>query len=192
MTSYRVDESSVILNEANIERVYRQLLRQYDVKIMKDEFEYYKERVKFNPLSMKILHVFYSRYFNDSTAIQLLTREQSVILLLILKKYLQLSGQEWLPQICTAILRGKYKENVIKNCKFVEKYKTSSLYQEISDKFKYAREVANEDPVITMLSTMINSQFTWVDMNEEIDGDVIDDLPMDPLITEFLEFMYLI
>lgn len=192
MSSYRVDESSVILNASNIERVYRQLLRQYDVKITKEEFEFYKERVKFNPLSMKILHVFYSRYFNDSTAIQLLTREQSVMLLLILKKYLQLSGHEWLPQLCTATLRGKYKENVIKNCKFVEKYKTSALYQEISDKFRYAREVANEDPVITMLSTMINSQFTWVDMNEEIDGNVVDDLPMDPLITEFLEFMYLV
>ena len=192
MTSYRVDESSVILNATNIEKVYHQLLRQYDVKITQPEFEFYKERVRFNPLSMKILHVFYSRYFNDSTAIQLLTREQSVMLLLILKKYLQLSGQEWLPQLCTAILRGKYKENVIKNCKFVEKYKTSSLYGEISEKFKYAREVSDEDPVITMLSTMINSQFTWVDMNEMIDGEIVDDLPMDPLITEFLEFMYLV
>jgi hypothetical protein len=192
MTSYRVDESSVILNATNIERVYHQLLRQYDVKITKEEFEFYKDRVKFNPLSMKILHVFYSRYFNDSTAIQLLTRDQSVMLLLILKKYLQLSGQEWLPQVCTAQLRGKYKENMIKNCKFVEKYKTSALYQEISEKFKYAREVVSEDPVITMLSTMINSQFTWVDMNEDIDGIVVDDIPMDPMITEFLEFMYLV
>jgi hypothetical protein len=192
MTSYRVDESSVILNATNIEKVYRQLLRQYDVKITREEFDFYKERIRFNPLLMKMLHVFYSRYFDDPTAIQLLTREQSVMLLLILKKFLQLNGQEILPQICTATLRGKYKENVIKNCKFVEKYKTSSLYDEISEKFKYAREVSDEDPVITMLSTMINSQFTWVDMNEQIDGEIVDDLPMDPLISEFLEFMYLV
>lgn len=192
MTAYRVDESAVILNAANIERVYNQLLRQYDVKISREEFDFYKEFVRFNPLSMKILHVFYSKYFGDSTAIQLLTREQSVMLLLILKKYLQLRGQEWLPQVCTANLRGKYKENLIKNFKFVEKYKTSSLYQEISEKFRYAREVSNEDPVITMLSTMINSQFTWIDMNPEIHGMIVEDIPMDPIITEFLKFMYLV
>ena len=192
MATYRVDESNMILSDVNIKNVYNQILHQFNVGIKDDELEFYKEMIKFNPLSQKILHTFYSKFFDDSASIQLLTREQSVTLLVILKKFLQLKGQVILPQICTAQLKGKYKENVIKNCKFVEKYKTSDLYPHIEEKFKYAREVSNEDPVIMMLSTMINSSFTWVDYDPEINGRVEDDLPMDLLISEFMEFMLIV
>ena len=182
----------MILSDFNIKNFYNQILHQFNVGIKDDELEFYKEMIKFNPLSQKILHTFYSKFFDDSASIQLLTREQSVTLLVILKKFLQLKGQVILPQICTAQLKGKYKENVIKNCKFVEKYKTSDLYPHIEEKFKYAREVSTEDPVIMMLSTMINSSFTWVDYDPEINGRVEDDLPMDLLISEFMEFMLIV
>lgn len=192
MMTYRVDESNMILNDVNIKRVYAKLLKQFDIPIGEDEMEFYWETIKFNPLSQMILHTFYSKFFDDSVSIQLLSREQSITLLILLKKFLQLKGHVVLPQICTARLKGKYKESVIKNCKFIEKYKTSDIYPEIEEKFKYAREVSNEPPDIIMLSTMINSSFTWVDYDPEVNGMVVEDLPMDTLIAEFQEFMLIV
>ena len=69
-----------------------------------------------------------------------------------------------LPQLCTATMRGKFKENMIKNSKFTEKFQTSDVYQQIvKTKFRYVSAInPKEDILIKRLSTIINSDFGFI------------------------------
>ncbi len=194
MSMYRIDESNIIINEVNNEDVMRQIHEHFNIDISDEEYEFYMENIHLNRLTQVLIHAFYSRFFRDTKAVQLLPKSDVVYLIIVLKKYLQLSGMVILPQVLTATVCGKFKENVIKNFRFIEKYKTSAIYQNvIEDKFKYVRELnSKEDPIIKWLSIIINSVFTFVDPDPEINGKRCEDIQNDLIIDEFLRFLSII
>ena len=194
MSMYRIDESNIIINEVNNEAVMRQIHEHFNIDISDEEYEFYMENIHLNRLTQVLIHAFYSRFFRDTKAVQLLPKSDVVYLIIVLKKYLQLSGMVILPQVLTATVCGKFKENVIKNFRFIEKYKTSAIYQNvIEDKFKYVRELnSKEDPIIKWLSIIINSVFTFVDPDPEINGKRCEDIQNDLIIDEFLRFLSII
>lgn len=194
MSIYRIDETNPILTKANANKVMEQIHRNFNIPISDDEFEFYLENVKLNETSQKLLHMFYSSFFHDSTAINLIPREDIIYLLIILKKFLQMKGLKILPQICTATVRGKFKENVIKNRRFVEKYESSAFFQhELKEKFKYVEQLnSKESPTRKTLSTIINSTFEWVDFDPRINGHVNDDVDIDIIINDYEMFLLII
>lgn len=194
MSMYRIDESNIIINEVNNENVMRQIHEHFNIDISDEEYEFYMDNIHLNRLTQVLIHAFYSRFFRDTKAVQLLPKSDVVYLIIVLKKYLQLSGMVILPQVLTATVCGKFKENVIKNSRFIEKYKTSAIYQNvIEDKFKYVRELnSKEDPIIKLLSIIINSVFTFVDPDPEINGKRCEDIQNDLIIDEFLRFLSII
>lgn len=194
MSMYRIDESNIIINEVNNEDVMRQIHEHFNIDISDEEYEFYMDNIHLNRLTQVLIHAFYSRFFRDTKAVQLLPKSDVVYLIIVLKKYLQLSGMVILPQVLTATVCGKFKENVIKNFRFIEKYKTSAIYQNvIEDKFKYVRELnSKEDPIIKLLSIIINSVFTFVDPDPEINGKRCEDIQNDLIIDEFLRFLSII
>ena len=187
----RVDESNQLVNETNIAQVMASLEKRFNVPIAEGELEFYVENIHFNSLMQSFLHAFFSKYFNDTNAIRLLDRRRSAQLALYLKKYLQLRGMVILPQICTARVHGKFKDTCIKNAKFLEKFTTSSVYQHIiADKYRYIAELhLKEDPIVKMLSTMLNSSFEFCDFDPEINGRVAEEFDTDMLVSEFMTFL---
>lgn len=194
MLVYRIDESNIIINEVNTDLVMQEIREKFNIDIPQDEFDFYFDNIKINPMTQLLTHTFYSRYFKYTNAIYSLNRSQTVLLLIYMKKFLQLKGMYLLPQLCTAQIRGKFKDNIIKNTKFVEKFSTSSVYQNIiQSKFRYIMELnPKEDPIIKKLSTIINSTFELVDYNPDINGIIYSDLNVDLIITEFLLFLTII
>lgn len=195
MSIYRIDESISLINEANINKTIADIYQRFEpIKISKDEFDFYYQNVKINQVSQMLLHAYFSEFFKDSYAINLVTRRQAIWLMLILKKFLQLKGMVILPQLCTASVRGKFKENVIKNRRFVEKLETSAAYESIiKSKYRYIDELNLKDPPIRKkLSTIINSAFTYVDYDPEINGYEEDDPDIDIIIDEFITFLSII
>ena len=195
MSIYRIDESNQLINDVNISKVISEISRRFNVgKIEFEEFDFYRTNCRINSLTQMLIHAFYSRFFHDSSAIYMLTLDETIRLLIIMKKYLIAKGMTILPQVCTAKVRGKFKENLIKNTKFLEKFQTSSVYKNIIEKkFKYIKELnPKEDPIIKRLSTIINSSFELVDIDEEVNGYTIEDMPMDKIIDEFLVFLSII
>ena len=195
MSIYKNDETNAFISEYNLADVYESLHYRFNIPINDKEFKFYYDNVKINSVSQQLLHSFYSRFFNDSTAIELVTREQAIWLLIILKKFLTLKGMVILPQICTAIVKGKFKENTIKNRRFNEKLETSSVFiNSIKEKFKYVDEALNgkDSTIKRRLSTIINSSFTLVDFNPEIDGKIVEEIDEDMLIYEFSTFLSII
>lgn len=195
MSIYRIDESNQLINDVNNRNVIREIVKRFNIgEITPEEFDFYKTHCKINSMTQMLLHAFYSRFFCNSTAIYSLTIDETIKLMIIMKKYLCLRGMTLLPQICTAVVRGKFKENLIKNSKFIEKFENSSVYQNIiHTKFRYIHDLnPKEDPIIKRLSTIINSSFELVDTDPQINGMIIDDMPMDRIIDEFLIFLSII
>ena len=108
-----------------------------------------------------------------------------------MKKYFERTQMPIIAQMCTARVRGKYKENVVKNAKFIEKMSTHPIYEQIlSTKFKYLKELGQkEDPILKKLSGIINCTFEFVDHDPELNGMVVEDFDIDEIIKEFLLFL---
>lgn len=194
MSVYRIDESNMIINDVNIDWCMKDLRMRFNVPISKDEFNFYMKNCVLNNMTQMLLHSFYSKYFDDSNAIYTISKKYTIELMIRMKKFLLGKGMVILPQICTAKVRGKFKENVIKNSKFIEKFNSSAVYQKIiCTKFRYIKELnPKEDPIIKRLSTIINSQFELVDYDPRLNGMVYDNINLDKIIDEFLLFLSII
>lgn len=190
MANYNVDESNSILNDVNIEEVMDHVRRAYKSLIDDDEYNFYFNTITLNAVNTQLMVLFYAPYFANSATLQLLNRSDAVMLLYVLKKWLTLKHFPIMAQMCTASIRGHFKNSAIKNTKFIEKYKTSSLYENIEQRFRYVREIKpKDDPIITLMSSIINSSFTWVDYDPTINGLENDNLPIDKVVEEFMLFV---
>ncbi len=198
MASYRIDESNVLLSEANAERAFYMIHNMINVDVTDEEYDFYKENCALNYLTERFMHSFYSKYFDDTNAIYTLSKSDSIVLLILMKKFLIAHGMRVLPLLITSKVNGKFKENIIRNRKFIEKYQTTSVYRNILEpKFKYARMVSIEDDNTKLLSTIINSSFTIVDWdpllccpstNHDVILNDVDSIDDDIIIDEFSRF----
>ncbi len=194
MSVYRIDESNAMINGVNNKNVLADIDKKFNIEIPRDEFLFYRGNCRLNAITQFLLHSFYSRYFDNAYSIYSINKNDTFKLLIYMKKFLQLKGMVILPQICTARVKGKFKENSIKNSKFIEKFASSSVYDNIiSTKFRYVKELnSKEDPIVKKLSTIINSTFIFVDYESEIDGMEYKDVNTDIIIDEFLLFLSII
>jgi len=198
MLSYRLDESNVLLSEANAERAFYMINNMINVNISDEEYDFYRDNCNLNYLTERFMHSFYSKYFDDTNAIYSLSRSDTIRLLILMKKFLIAHGMKILPILITSKVNGKFKENIIRNRKFIEKYETTSIYKNIIEpKFRFARMVSNEDDNTRLLSTIINSAFTIVDWdplmgqpskNNDIILTDIASIDDDVIIDEFSRF----
>lgn len=199
MSVYQVDESNILLNEANVEKVMdmiRKKFRKYlgDDALLDEEIQFYNDHCILNEMNRFLLNSFFSKYFNSSTATNLISRDESIELLVYLKRFLYMKHMVYLPQVCTAVAHGKFKEQITKNSKFLESVTSSTAYQDLAaGKFKYAIEVNPKNNVILKtLSTIINSSFSLIDTNSNIHGFPLDNLDSERLKDEFFSFLYII
>lgn len=194
MSVYRIDESNALINEVNSKEVLETIRKRLHVTFEEGELEYYYKNIQISPVNKLLLETFYARFFQDSNAVLSLDREVIIEILVRMKKYLQYRGMILLPQMCTAKVRGKYKENAIKNSKFIEKITTSDVWNSIIEKkFTYIKELSTKDNVlIKKFSVFINSQFEFVDFDGPDDGLIYDDVDQDLIIYEFSLFLSII
>lgn len=191
MSMYRIDESTSFVNDVNNKLVFDDLIERFGYLIKDDEFKFYNENVHLNNVTQIIMHSFYSGYFHNSQAIYTITREETIMLLIILKKFMQAHEMTILPQIITATVQGKFKENIIKNAKFTEMFESTDVYKNVIEpKYRYVRELnTKEDPIYKCPSMIINSTFILVDPDPKINGTVVTDIPNAKLCYEYQTFL---
>lgn len=202
MTIYKIDESNQIINEVNNEQVMPEIVERFGITIPDEEFDFYLHNIKFNKVIDNLINAFFSKYFHNSQSTITLSSKDSVTLAVIMKKFLQSKGMTILPQFCTADIRGKYKDSIIRNTKFLEKKNESPEYQEIlRTKYRYARELNlkggsrkddHGDLMDALLSIIINSEFIFVDYDPEINGMPAADIPLDVIMHEYNVFQAII
>jgi hypothetical protein len=201
MQAYKIDESNIIINDANVELGMLAIRRAFNIPITEGEFEFYMENMELSTISAFLLHVFYAKRFGNSNMIYILPRRETVELLIILKKYLLLKGFVILPHICTAIVQSRYRLNMIKQTKLMERLQTSNIWNEIiKTKFKYVMELEkkktekdkDESVIVKRLSQLVNSVYTLVDTDDEIHGMEYGDVDAETLTDEFILFLSII
>lgn len=173
MNMSKVDEGTITMVDINIKHTIERIKRIIDVPISPEEHAYY--RINHNPskTQIKLVFAFYAKYFGSIRDLNLLTMNDYITLVLLLKKKLLVelgfetdedgtTHQAALPYILTGNLMDKLNTRIIRNNKFISKVEKSYLYQDlINNKFKYLQEI-DPDFIISLLSTLINSKFTYV------------------------------
>ena len=195
MAEYKIDESNAMITDINSKKVIKAIRKRYNFKITDEEIAFYTENCKFNEIVQFMLNTFYPHLFKSITAINTISKKNIIILIIILKKYLQAKGMVILPQLCTAKVHGKFKDSVIKNSKFTEKLTSSAIYRDIiQEKYKYIQALGQkEDLVMKNAFAIINSTFEFVDyMIPEINGMVYNDVNVETLASEYLEFLSIV
>lgn len=195
MSVYRIDESNALISEVNTANVLKDIRKKFSgIKIYEDEFEFYSQNVKINPVTKLFLENFYTRFFYDSNAVINVNRDTTIELLIYMKKYLTLKGMVLIPKLCTAKVHGKYKENIIKNSKFKEKINTSDIWKNIiNEGYSYISELNKKDEYIDKkISSFINSSFELVEFDSDENGMILEDINQDLIIYEFSIFLSII
>lgn len=195
MASYNRDASSIMVSECNRKTVLKSINDWYGAfNVSDEELEFYVNNCRLNDINLFLLNSFYSDKFKDSYTILSLNRQETIKLLIYMKKYLQYHKMPILAQILTSTISGKYKTNMIKNSKFLERIFTSNVYTSIiANKFQYIAELdQKENPIIKYLSMIINCVFEFVDFDEKINGYLLEDIAIDETASEFLLFLSII
>jgi hypothetical protein len=190
MNSYKIDESLIILSDVNIKETIKKLRKSMNVNLPKEEIQFYKDNYKINKFQVQLVYYYYAKYFGGYRDLNLLTREQYLRLLVLLKRKLQFQGLVYLPQIITGNV-DKLNKRVIQNAKFLSKIENSTIYQSlVNEKFSTLEELNKSNMILGLLSTIINTKFTIVDYdNPDKIGESLEILNPDILSDEFLHFL---
>jgi len=190
MNSTKMDESSIILSNINIKKTIERIIGSMHIKIDPEEIEYYKENMNISKFHTQLVFYYYAKYFNGFRDLLMLNRMQYITLVVIMKKRLQMQNYVFLPQLLTANIDSKLNSRTIRNDKFLSKIKTSSIYQTlISDKYCTLEDADKGDLILNILSTLINTTFTFVDYEHpEVLGQAIE-VNQDMISEEYLNFL---
>lgn len=194
MQAYRVDTSRSMFTNANIHYVLHKIYEDFRIDISEEEFQFYYDNMNISNMTQMFIHDFYSRIFHDTNAAIQLSKVDTVKLIILLKKYLQYKGMILLPQLCTATIRGKFRENLIKNAKFNETATTSDVHNSIvTKKYRFIDELfPGENLNMRKLSAFINSELEFVDYNSSLNGMKCNDIDINRLVHEYDTFLAII
>lgn len=190
MNSSKIDESIVILSDINIKKTIKRIQNSMHIKPTKDEINFYRDNTYISEFQSQLVFYYYAKYFSGYRDLNLLNRTQYFKLLIILKKRLQYQKFIYLPQILTANIESRLNSRTIRNDKFLTKIESSSIYQHIlSEKYSTLDDIGKPDMILNLLSTILNTTFTFVDYDHpETLGRVIE-LNQDVVSDEFLNFL---
>lgn len=200
MNMNKLDEGILIISECNVETTMTFIRNMIDIPISNEEIEYY--RIHYHPtqIQIELINLYYGKYFGNERDLTQITREQRIILMLLLKKKLLMeSGYDFddigtldysvLPYILSGTLDGKLNTRTIRNNKYLSKVQESSLYQKVMEKYRMLEEI-KPGYILGKLSTLINSTFTYVCYESpDLTGKEID-INVDKISDEFLLFLY--
>lgn len=173
MNIQKMDEGIIVLSDTNVSTSIRNISRMLNVDIDPLELAYYREHHKPHKLQIELVNSFYSKYMGGYRDLNLVSLEEYLKLLLLLKKRLLLESgysnkdtefvvSAKLPYILTGNVGEKINTRIIRNNKFVSKIEENYMYNDIiNNKYKYLHQI-KPNYILSLLSTIINTQFTYV------------------------------
>lgn len=172
MNLTKIDEGITTLSEFNIKNCIERIQREIDIPISDEEIQYYRDHHIPSPIQIQLVYSYFAEYFTDYRDLNLLTRRDYLHLLLLLKKKLLIEAgydekeneftDAILPYILTGNLEEKVSTRMIRNNKFISKIETNYMYQQLVEKkYKHLQEL-KKDYILQVLSSIINTNFTYV------------------------------
>ena len=193
------DEGITSLAEINAETTINKLMKDNDIHISDEEFNYYMEHLKISELQKDLVFQYYAEVFGGCRDEFLLPRRCIIKLIIILKKILimeagydqdkQVYNKTVLPYILSGNLDGEINSRMIRNSKFTSKINNNSSYDYMVN-VKYAIvDQIKQNYILQQISTILNTRFTYVVYgNDELLGKEIE-YDEDDLANKIIKFM---
>ena len=189
MNTIKIDESLVVLSKINIKQTIKRIKRQMKIEISKEEINFYKRFLVITDIGRSLVFYFYAKYFDGYRDLKSITKVQYIQLMILMKHALQLRGDIYLPQILSGGISGRINARTIHNSKLLDKITESEVYKNIiKEKYSSLSGMGKSDIIISLLSMLINTQFTSCDydLQEQLGQDI--EVDFDMLSQEFLHF----
>lgn len=173
MNLSKIDEGHTIIADNNIETTLEKIQRDKGIYISDSEIEYYKKNLSPSKIQQKLVYSYYAKDFGSYRDLNLLSRTDYIKLILILKKELLnnlgydqdengILRPAALPYILTGNLTDKLNTRIIRNNKFISKVEESYTYNALKSKKYNLLEQIKPEYILSVLSSLINSRFTYV------------------------------
>lgn len=190
MNANKIDESIIILSQINIKKTIKTIKKRMNIELSKDEVNYYMRNTRVSSIAKTLVFDYYAKFFGGYRDLNMLNLRLYMKLMILLKKELELRGCVYLNQIISANINGRVNTRTIRNSKFIDKIQSSTYKKLVENKYpKLQSGGKNSDIIISLLSTLINTQFTFVDYdNPDMLGEEIE-VNLDVLSQEFLDFV---
>lgn len=185
MNLQKIDEGLCVLAEINIKIAIKKILQDNDFNNTEEEIQYYKEHHNPSLLQVQLVYSYWGKRFGAYRNSNFINRTEYIILMLTLKKKLLLeqgccnegefSDSCKLPYILSGNVQDKVNTRMIRNNKFIVRVNNSYLYENIKNKKYKNLCVIKPDYIMSLLSEIINTNFTYVVYEKkELLGEVIE------------------
>lgn len=173
MNATKIDEGSIVIADLNIKFTIDRIKKQIDVPISDEEIDFYMEHHNPSKIQTQLVYAYYTKYFGSYRDLNLLTKRDYITLLILLKKKLLIElGYEKdeqgvihcasLPYLLCGNLTDKVNTRIIRNNRFTNKVKDDYLYKNLMENKYYLLECIKPDFIMSLLSSLINTRFTYV------------------------------
>ena len=186
MNIRKMNEGLCVIADMNADLTCKYIYDKFDIPVSDEEVEYMKDHWKPSDIQIRLIKGYYGRYFGNVRDLNLITRNNFYKLALLLKKCLliqygwderfdNINGYTSLPYILTGNLDGKMNSRIIRNNKYMNKLEEDIHYNYLCDsEYSLLLEI-HPDEIKSIISTLINSRFTYVTPeNKELTGTDID------------------
>lgn len=200
MNSSKPDEGIGTLADLNIDFTMKRIRKDIDVPLYEEEIDYYIKNHKPDKLQVQLVCAYYAKYFGSFRDLNLLRRRDYITLLLLLKKKLLIElgytrDEEGnlhfasLPYILTGNLVDRVNTRMIRSTRFNEALEADDQYKELCNVTYKMLGYIKPDYIKTLLSSFINSRFTYVTYEQpELLGTEIL-YPENKIASEMLQFL---
>lgn len=194
ISNAKIDESELIINKNNLDFTMKDIVKKYNIKISRTEYDYYLENIKFNSLQKNLLFLFFAKDFNGQKTLYNSSKKEYVLLLIILRRIFEMNNFVYLQELILGNIINKVNEKKTINKKQLLKIIESKKYKFIvEEKFKVINNLLNESKLIEkLIATILNNKFSYVDFNNpELLGEEVK-VNQDVLTEEILRYLELI
>lgn len=198
MNLTKLDTGIIDMANINIKFCLDRLHKDIDVPITEEEIKYYRDNHYPSDVQVHLVRSAFADYFASYRDENLLTRREYNELMLLLKKRLLIENgysegsvgeQAYLPHILCGNLQGKVSTKHIRNNKLMSELEENPTYQYLVNiKYKELEEL-KPGYVKDLISTFLNTQFTYVCYEDQsLTGKLIE-APEKKLCDELLFFL---
>ena len=203
MNLTKIDVGIIHLADINVEMALEELKKKIDVQITEDEILYYRNNHFPSDIQTMLVRSVFADSFASYRDMNLLTRKQYTILLLLLKKRLLLTAgyfndgefgfHSYLPYILTGNVEGHINNKPIRNAELNEEIEADPIYKYlVTDKYKKLEE-RKPGFIKNLIGTIVNTKFTYVVHDRpDLLGEPIDVADGKQLAAEMLALLKMI
>lgn len=173
-----IDETLIIRASAATQKIIDEIIKEVG-EISEEEIEYYTTycvRDKDNQTQDLLVQNYFAKRYNGFTELKTMARRYQIILLIALKRIVEEKGNKQLSYFLSARITGRMTSRLLQNSKYMNKLKSSEMYQRLIDnKYGVLKGDEEQDIILAPISRALNNRFTFVEYSmPELYGQIIE------------------